>query len=359
MMTPDRWEHGSEFHWPLVADDADARSAAPWEPDGAMMGSGRDALRLLIAHGVATHGWERLWVPSYMCQHVIEALVETGISCHVYEDAPTQPGPTQSTLNSGPRDAVLLVNYFGLRGVNCTEALDLGQAALIVDHTHDPLSSWAFDKGPDYAVASLRKTLPIADGGVLWSPRGHGLPEVPLLTEVRAAASEAKMKAMRLKGHYLAGELVSKADFRALATEGEEGIAHGEISGMVSTTAARLATFPLQTWRERRRANHRVIAEGLKGVEGLKVLAAHRDTCPFSAFVVFDTEARRERVRQALIQASIYPALLWPMNAPVLEGVSDMHRALGDRILSVHCDMRYDTSDIHRVVSVLCEAASL
>ncbi|MDP6946980.1 MAG: hypothetical protein QF464_22715, partial [Myxococcota bacterium] len=324
MTSDDRWAHGSEFHWPLLTSPATAAALpSPWAAAGVLSGSGRDALRLVLAHGRRVHGWRRLWVPSYLCQDVVAALVGTGLPCVLYADAPTQSGPDSSTLEPTAEDVVLLVNYFGLRG---PEPLALGDAAIIVDHTHDPWSPWAIDGTVDYAVASLRKTLPIPDGGVLWSPKGLALPDAPPLTTRHAAAAEAKWKAMRLKGHYLAGEMVAEEDFRGLALEGEAAMGEGEVSGIHPATATRLGDFPAAGWRERRRRNHHVLAEALEGLDGLTVLSPRPDGCPFSGVLVFDAADQRERVRQALVAARSHPSVLWPMDAPVLEGVSDAHR---------------------------------
>ncbi len=361
MTDSDRWEQGSEFHWPLATTLAPAAQVQwPWgEADGQvpglLLGSGRDALRLVVAHGRDAHGWRRLWVPSYLCQHVVEVLVGTGLPCVTYVDAPNLPGPEPSTLTPDPDDVVLLVNYVGLRGREVLETVDLGEASLIVDHTHDPWSDWAGDSQADYAVASLRKTLPVPDGGVVWSPRGLPLPAAPALSPTRAAAADAKWKAMRLKGHYLAGEQVAKADFRALATEGEAAMASGRVSGMHPATAARLSEFPIAGWRVRRRRNHQALCEALRDLSGFTVLQSGGD-CPFSAFLVFEESAMREQVRLALIEARCYPAILWPMAEPLLDGVPEAHRSLGERSLSIHCDMRYDAEDMARVAQVVADA---
>jgi hypothetical protein len=352
----DRWELGSEFHWPLSDPAEPDLGARPWADRGALLGSGRDALQLVLQHGRAHHGWERLWLPSYMCQHVVATLVATGIPCQVYEDAPTQAGPTVNTLTPAPQDVVLVVNYFGLRHTAVLEPLDLGGAALVIDHTHDPLSKWAHDDQADYAFASLRKTAPIPDGGVLWSPKGHPMPSAPEVTLTHARAARWKWKAMRLKGHYLAGELVHKADFRALASEGESDIARGDVSRMVPASEARLATLPLGTWRTRRQSNHDALLSALQGARGAEVLIGSTESCPFSAFLVFEEARVRTRVRAALIESRVYPAVLWPMDEPQLPGVPEGHRTLGDRTLSVHCDMRYDAADMSRVATVILGA---
>jgi len=66
---PDRWEIGSEFHWPGLPTPGEA-AAVPWS-SGLLVSSGRDALGLVLALGVRERGWRRLWVPENYCQHVV------------------------------------------------------------------------------------------------------------------------------------------------------------------------------------------------------------------------------------------------------------------------------------------------
>ena len=51
-------------------------------------------------------------------------------------------------------------------------------------------------------------------------------------------------------------------------------------------------------------------------------------------------------------------ALCVLMDTPTLKGIPEAHRALGDRTLSVHCDMRYSAADMTRVAAVILEALS-
>ena len=67
---------------------------------------------------------------------------------------------------------------------------------------------------------------------------------------------------------------------------------------------------------------------------------------PFSAVLIFDTTERRNYVNEKLIRSRIYPAILWPLEKPVINGIPDKYMDLSRRILSIHCDMRYNESDM-------------
>lgn len=109
-----------------------------------------------------------------------------------------------------------------------------------------------------------------------------------------------------------------------------------------------LFTFPIDRWREKRRINHRCICNKLSGLPWLSVLGEenNEDSCPISAVLIFDTTERRNFVCEKLIQSRIYPAILWPLERPVINGTPERYVDLSRRILSIHCDMRYNESDM-------------
>jgi hypothetical protein len=342
-MHPDRWENGSEYHWPGVGAPEDAEPA-PWS-SGLLVFSGRDALRLLLAHGFQHRGWHRLWVPEYYCQHVAAALVRPGLDLLPYPDNPLRPVP--DLPDGRPGDAILVTNYFGLRGAVHAPRRD--GVEIVEDHSHDPWSPWAQTSTADFCMASLRKTLPLSDGGVLWSPRLHALPPVPRLTAQRRTAAATKLAAMILKAMYLDGHPVDKADFRALALRGERDLAVPGISAMSDVARVVLRSSPVESWRRTRAANHALLSSLVAKVGWARVLEpAVGAGVPFSFVVVVDTAERRERVRLRLIESKVFPAVLWPLETTVLP-VGHEARDVSRRVLSIHCDGRYGAEDMHRV----------
>ena len=169
---PARWEYGSQLH--AVAPPARSdRGPRPWGSDALMLGCGRDALRLILPR------FERLWMPSYLCQEVVRAAASGRASVRCYPDSPLQAAPAFDVLPLRAGDAVYVVDYFGLRA--SVPRPPTPGITWIEDHTHDPCSDWAHASRADYCLASFRKLFPLPDGGVLWSPRGHALPQTPAI----------------------------------------------------------------------------------------------------------------------------------------------------------------------------------
>jgi hypothetical protein len=353
MRGDDRFEHGSDFHW------LDAGSAGPgeyaWGQRAALFGSGRDAMRVLLAWGARERGWRRVWLPSFYCPDVPAALRELasqGVELRAYADAPDREEPAIAGLRVQRGDVVVVANHFGLR--RPPASLDaIGRDAVIVeDHSHDLVAPWAVSSLAHYAVASLRKTLPLPDGGVAWSPRALALPPEPPLTEAHAAAALDRLSAMVLKARYLAGQAVDKDTFRALAENGKQHIADGPPSGIAPVSRAMLPSLPVRAWREQRRENYETLLGALGPLRNVHVIAPVPGAVAFALTLVFDTPNARDTVKKALIAARVYPAVLWPLDDLKLDHIPREHVDLARRVLSIHCDQRYVSADMIRVAEI-------
>jgi hypothetical protein len=333
----DRWEHGSSLDLSLESGVAQV----PWTGRSeSLWGSGRDAMRGLLAWGRAEHGWRRLLVPSYYCQEVVEAL-QIEIAVATYDLRPTTPRIDPVDVRDG--DVVLVVALFGARpGVQVPDG-----AVVLEDHSHDLLAPWAIGSDAHYAIASLRKTLPLPDGGVTWSPRGlDGPPERPMTPEHGAVALD-RLSAMILKRQYLAGASIRKEAFRKIAARAEARIGRGAVSGISAYSRSRLSTLPIEAWREARAANLEAFRGAFGGAPGVHILDA-----PFAVTLVFDDPARRDAVRAGLLHRRIYGTILWPQEDPVIPiGAADLD--LSRRILSIHADQRYTPADMVRVAGAV------
>lgn len=344
-------EIGSEFHWQWPMGNGSAVNSDPWMDEPIYAGSGRDAIRALLRYGKERLGWERILVPSYLCQEVVKATAAEGMRIRLYSDDPRED-ITVPALHGG--DVILIVNTFGIRKRWKRPATD-GLGHVIEDHTHDPWSAWAKGSDADYCVASLRKTLPIPDGGVIWSPRKLPLPKPPKLTETHYLHASMKMDAMILKSLYLNGRDIKKGVFRKLAILGEKKITERDISAPHPVSIEYARCFSADPWRESRKRNYEYIIKILADSDRFKVLSPKdADSCALSIIIEFNNEKMRDDYKQKLIKADIYPAILWPLGGSSRRFPKNVE--LSARMLSLHCDGRYEEKDMDRIAGILMDA---
>lgn len=212
----------------------------------------------------------------------------------------------------------------------------------------------------DFCFASLRKTLPLPDGGVLWSPPGHALPPPPPLDSTHAVAALNKLAAMSLKRGYLSGGAVDKPTFRTLAVRGENMFGQGAISGMLPWSQTMLGGMPIDAWRQARRRNVAAFRDALGGEAGVEIVGPPDADAPFAVILRAPDQRVRDALRTRLCNDAIYPAVLWPFDPERRLSLPTEDLVFSDTTMALHVDARYREEDMHRVAqSVRQHAAHL
>ena len=340
-------EFGSDFHY-ISGFQGTGNTMGDFYPHANYYADGRQAL----IHLYHSQGWQRLWVPEYFCYEVVESLKQAGLNLIFYTDYPGNRDDEQ-TLEAiqekdlfRPTDAVLRVNYFGTRIFRTAERLS--GAVVVEDHTHDLIGDWPIHSTADWCIASLRKSLPIPEGGILWSPMGLRLPEAPVPSEENEQIASIRWEAMRLKSRYLEGEPVEKATFRKGYVETEEFFDTAPVCALDHASQEYLRTFNVREWYNRKRANWDLLKDIRK--DGVQVVRPVSLGCyPFSLVLLFDNPDERDRLRKELIEHQIYPAVLWNIPAPPSGEVFCFSRCM----LSIHCDARYTMDEILEMKSII------
>lgn len=340
-------EFGSDFHFVCDCQGKD-NTVKDFYPNANCYADGRQAL----IHLYLTQGWQRLWVPEYFCYDVIASLKQFGLDLAFYHDRPDRHGD-DNTLDNIQRsgrfrttDAVLRVNYYGMRTYRSAEKLSV--AAVVEDHTHDLIGGWAIPSTADWCIASLRKTLPIPEGGMLWSPKGLPLPNPPEQSSKNEEIATIRWEAMRLKAAYLAGETVEKEAFRKGFVGTEDCFDTAPICALDKTSQEYLKSFNIREWYERKRENWSILKDIKK--DGVSVLCPEDKDCyPFSLVLLFDSPEERERVRKELIAHQVYPTILWNLPVQANEEIVKFSRMM----LSIHCDARYTKDEILEMKSII------
>lgn len=332
----ENWESGSFFHF-----DTSVFAGNPWLPTTHLLyGSGRDALKALVAHGVSL-GWKKLFVPSYYCHEVTEA-VRPLIAVQLY---PCNFLSESVPLQLAADEAAIVVEYFGRRSV-----VDVSGGTVVLDVTHDPATSEVYERVPDYTFASLRKTCFLPDGGCLWSATGATLPDAPLPSAPHEQASAVMLQAMVMKTVFLAGGHAEKSTLLDWYRSAEAVVGQGEgVAAISSFSNALVHTFDIAKVRGVRAENVAFLRRRLQSLPpGVVVVASD------AYFILMLARAsQRNTVRQQLIDRNIYPIALWPL------GDLDVPKEdceLADRVLIIHCDARYRHDDMEVVAAAIEKA---
>lgn len=347
------WESGSEFHWMQLAHGP---SKPYYLTESILYSCGRSALAGILQYGREVLGWKRLWIPSYYCPEVVETIFATGISAKFYFDSPADRVIVPRDVLPG--DAILIVNFFGVKiREEYEEFFRLG-IPVIEDHSHDPWSLWAMQSQASYLTASLRKTLPIPDGGATWSNIGSPLPSQPSQEDQSSSVPAEKIEAMLLKSLYLAGKISDKERYLELFNSAKQKLCLSTVEqqcgeeSISELSKGIFASFPWRAWRAKRLANYQRLRQRVPEQSGMKILESNgQDVCPFMMTLLFPSRKKRDQMKNKLIEHSIFPAIIWP-----IEGnhtwASERAKILSGQILSIHCDGRYSLADMDKIAAI-------
>ncbi len=334
---------GSEFHWdPTLLTGAGGAGLLPERHE--LYATGCGAISALLRH-LAPPG--RLHVPTYFCVGVAEAL-SAQIPIAWYRHLPDGLGPHWETLRPAAGDVVLAQNLFGREdGERWRDYMAAHPGVTVLeDHSHDPFSDWSRTSTAPYAVASLRKTLPLPDGGLLWSPRGRPLPAP------RGAASPGshlKLAGMLLKAAWRDGRPLHRDGFRALQQRGEQALL-GSDGPAAPLTAA---VLPLLDIAGLRAAD---TARAAELIAALPVATVPWRMVPGGSFRVQLT-CRSPVIRDALLGHlaghRIYAPVHWRQDRSGWWSGDDQAAGWAARMLTVPVDHRCGPADVRWIAEAL------
>ena len=347
MPAPERWEHGSSFALPSISDLPGGGQWPLPDPIG-FYGSGRRAL-IEIIHDSAVSG-STVWLPNYYCPEVINAVEQkSSYSIRYYKENIGPESTNLSELDVKPQDILIVQNLFGLR----THSPITPNCIVVEDHTHDPLSHWAFNTTADYAFASLRKTIPVPDGATVWTGTGrptlrnHDTP----LELIHAIANQ--VEAMMMKREYFNSNENVRQGMHQTLDNSFYHIDNGAAPGTMSPLSKLLLyTYPLFYWKEMRARNfdyllHRLEIPGCNILEPLSSQAT-----PFALVCVFDSMVIRNKLLEQLIERRIFPSVLWQWEGQCWG--QDEHLFSSNHLV-FRCEFRYEYSDLKRLADAIVE----
>jgi perosamine synthetase len=337
--------------------------------------------------------------PSYNCGHEIEPLVRLGLRVRCYRVGPdleADLGDIERRLDGGVR-ALLVTHYFGFAQplAELRTLCDRRGIRLVEDCAHAFLSDDArgtLGRVGDVSVYSIRKTLPVPNGGaVVFNDETlavpSGLAPPPRLTTwlkvlglVRKAAVDGARErgsCLDLLGLAALAPLVAASGLLERACSASATVCYDPDDenfgfdsavlgwGMASWSEDLLDRLDWRAVAERRRHNYRVLSEGLRELEGCQVLLPEVEdhTCPLFLPVRVD---RRMEVFRHLIRERIYAAVWWDQRHPAVDWDEFPEAGdLKDRVLALPVHQDVDDEQLERILATLrgcpalCESTSL
>jgi dTDP-4-amino-4,6-dideoxygalactose transaminase len=286
-----------------------------------------------------------IWVPSYLCGAILEAVGGGTTNVRFYEVDYDLVLPSLRWLdNIEPNDIVILIDYFGFPCNRSYITRVKEQGAWILEDACQALLSGGVGRFADFVLFSPRKFVGVPDGGILLSNGKGDLCSIDLKRPPSRWWNKALRAAvMRRRFDTHGGSRRWLELFQEVELECPTGpYAMSDVSKKILMNG-----FDRPAIARRRVANYQILAEELGRVTLFPDLSS--DVVPLG----FPIRVKnRDRVRQTLFVHEIYPPIHWPIQGIVPERFRDSHR-LATEIMTLPCDQRYDSDDMERMASLI------
>lgn len=304
--------------------------------------SGRAALYQILANIKLTT--EKVWLPDWLCETMIDAVKRTGLDYGFYALGDGLRMDVQRFLERNnsvdERDAIVLVNYFGLTDVEQTirELRAVGTRSIIIEDDVQALFSFFDDKtSADYRFTSLRKSIASPDGGL-----------VKTNAKMPVVCSDNSFSKLKLQGAMLKGNGGEDAEYLRLFEAGEVAMDANYDSKMSEVAGKILAGTNLEETARTRRCNAEYVVDELQKL-GITPLAPldERSVPLFVPITIGD----RDEVRRALRQKAIFCPVHWPLRKDMM--CLDNGRQMAEKELSLVIDQRYGLDDMSAMIETI------
>ena len=290
----------------------------------------------------------RVWLPSFLCGSILEAVVAANAASCFYEiDDNLKVASLAWIEDVGEGDIVLLIDYFGFPFDRTLLPRIKDKGAWALEDACQALLSQGVGEGSDFVVFSPRKFVGVPDGGVL-----RCSVELDLAQPFSRPAPAWWLKALsaslgRREFDRVGGNRQWYALFQQV--EEEQPIGHytmSELSQAVLSSCVNYASVAAS-----RVANYQLLYDRLKRFSLTGALRPGVVPLGFPIRV-----SNRDHVRESLFAKGIYPPVHWPLDGIVPDTFAGSHR-LANRIMTLPCDQRDDAADMERMAHIVLQEA--
>ena len=289
------------------------------------LNTGRNALEYILR----VRGYKRVYLPYYSCDVLLEPFAKLGIDYTFYPINASLEAVFQSSLNSD--EAILYINYFGLKQSHVEALAQRYGKQLIVDNTQ------AFFTQPIDGIDtfySCRKFFGVPDGAYLYCDQ-------ELDADMDQDYSWERM------AHLLKRIDVSAEDAYADFRETEGTLKNNPINNMSPLTHCIMSSIDYSTVVERRRQNYQQLDKALGNKNGMPLTLSAGEVPMIYPFLTTN-----KQLRERLIDNKIYVARYWP-NVLDWCDKKGIDFQLATQLLPLPIDQRYGEEDMKRIIELI------
>lgn len=295
--------------------------------DGILLNTGRNALEwILLSLGKV----DKVYIPSYTCDVVLEPLVRLEIPWSYYKIDKNLEVAEDISLK--PNEYIVVNNYFGIKDSYIQQIAIKYGGQLIVD------CAQAFLAKPLLGVKtcySARKFVGVSDGGVAYGCNND-------LSVLGEDDSSNHSQHLFIRKQY--GAEAGFADYR----KDEELLDNQVPKRMSSFTKDILNHIDYSVIVEKRQNNYSFLANELSQRNLLSLPPIDTFVAPMCYPFMMENG---EELRKRLIERKVFVPKFWPNNRIPESRIDNL--ILSKSILPLPCDQRYGKEDMDRIIEII------
>ena len=312
--------------------------------------TGRAAIEALLVY-LKEQGKTRVWLPGYDCSSVLDAAKRSGIDVVFYAVDTNLDVDRKVFERVQENDVLYLVNFFGKKEtpevLNAIEKTKKKGIVIVEDLTLGLLSKGDTVGFGDYLIGSVRKWLPITDGGFVATV--NSLPDF----KKEQASNDYTyyyFAAQIMKDAYLKDTTLDKQQFLDISNEGMKALFSDYTIREMSSLAERvIKANDLHDVAKVRFDNYQYLYSLLSKITELRLMVeAAEGMVPLGMVICVDD---RDDLFKYLIQNNIYCNIHWRENdSTKLFEDADF---LSKHCLTIPCDQRYNRGHMDYIYNTI------
>lgn len=285
----------------------------------------------------------KIWMPSYLCHAMLEAIPrEVRVEFYPVSES-LQVNHLDWLQNVSKGDVAVFVDYFGFDLHQPAMQAVKEQGAWIVQDAAQALLSSYDRPWADFVLFSPRKTIGVPDGGILQSQCTVDFSEVV----IEAAPPNFILSIYRAffaRTHF---DLSGGGDWFSLYKEAnvQHPIGHYRMTDL--SLALLKNGFSYDRIVQIRRHNYDTLHKNLAEISLLGTLSA--DVVPFGFPIVSEN---RDEILSRLYSEKLFCPVHWPIEKIVPDVFRKSHH-LSEKIITLVCDQRLDENALQKLISVV------